>query len=376
VGRYELKRSALALVVLLGIGQAAAAHARGGLSVRQGFPANARLSSATSKADAPGTTFFNSDAEAAPGNQGSKAEPPAPTHGADASDVTVHSLHGDAPSQAPAAENPGACPAAQSIERRLSALRAPAAEPLWYRVDVQRAGDAVTVRAVTASGETWLRRDLPAAAPCEELEQAAAVVLFAWEAQLPPGAVPVPQLEKREDTAPAPQPVKEPLRVSARGQAWLSAVPPTGGGGATAEWRPTRLPLALALDVFGQGQRSLMVGAGTGTWSRLSFALGLTASLSLDERVSLTFGVGAVTGMFSVFGSRFQASHTVVDWDAGVMGRALLYLPGLWKVRPFVGADAVVWVRKHELVATGLSASQLVLPGIEVAPCAGLAWTL
>jgi hypothetical protein len=274
------------------------------------------------------------------------------------------------------------CPAAAAVERRLSALRAPDAVALWYRVDVQRSGDAFTLKAVTASGETFLQRSLPAAGPCEELEQAAAVVLLAWEAQLPPGEVPAPSpspalVEKQEAAAPAPAPVNERLRVSAQGAAWLSGVAPVGGGGATVEWRPTRLPLALSFDVFGQGQRTIPLAGGTGTWSRLSFALGVTGTVNLDPRVSLTFGLGGVGGPFWVNGAGYQTSNNhLLDFDAGLMARALLYLPGLWRIRPYVGADAVLWLRRHQIVAQGSNAGQQVLPDIEVAPCAGLAWTL
>ncbi|HET7757952.1 MAG TPA: hypothetical protein VFK87_11905, partial [Steroidobacteraceae bacterium] len=247
------------------------------------------------------------------------------------------------------------------------------------RVDVHRAGDALTLKAITATGDTFLERSLPAAGPCEELEQAADAVLLAWEAQLPPGEVPVPVVERHEEplSVPAPEPIKERLRVSAHGAAWLSAVGPVGGGGASLEWRPTRLPLALAFDVFGQGQRTVPLAGGFGTWSRLSFALGVTGSLQLDERVGLTFGVGAVGGPFWVNGANYSTSNHVLDWDAGAMASARLFLPGLWKVRPYVGVDAVVWLRRHQLLVTqGSSASQQFLPDFEVAPCAGLSWTL
>jgi hypothetical protein len=273
------------------------------------------------------------------------------------------------------------CPAASAVEQRLSDLRAPDAVALWYRVDVQRAGDALKLKAVTASGDTVLERSLPAAGPCEELEQAAAAVLLAWEAQLPPGAVPAPMpasvvVEKHEQTAPAPASIEERLRVSAQGAAWLSSVAPVGGGSATVEWRPTRLPLALSFDVFGQGQRTLPLAGGTGTWSRLSFGLGVTGTLNLDARVALTLGLGGVGGPFWVNGAGYQTSNHLLDWDAGLMARALLYLPGLWRIRPYVGVDGVLWLRRHQVIAQGATALAQVLPDFEVAPCAGLAWTL
>jgi hypothetical protein len=264
----------------------------------------------------------------------------------------------------------------------LSALRTSDAVALWYRVDVRRAGDSFTLKAVTAKGDTFLERSLPAAGPCEELEQAAAAVLLAWEAQLAPGDVPLPTVaaptlgvEKR-DEPPSLEPVKDRLRVSAQGAAWLSAVAPVAGGGGSVEWRPTRLPFSLSLDIFGQGQRSIQLAGGHGTWSRLSFALGVTGTLNLDPRVALTFGLAAVGGPFWVNGSGYDVSNHVLDFDAGAMARVRLFLPGLWQIRPFVGVDGVGWLRRHQLETTGPNAGQQFLPDFEVAPCAGLAWTL
>jgi hypothetical protein len=270
------------------------------------------------------------------------------------------------------------CPTAEAVQQRLNTLRTPGAVALWYRVDVRRAGDGITLKAVTAQGDTFLERSLPAAGPCEELEQAAAAVLLAWEAQLPPGDVPLPAVEKHEEPAPepAPEPVKDRLRVSAHGAAWLSNVGPVAGGGGSVEWRPTRLPLALALDFFGQGQRTMPLAGGFGTWSRFSLALGIIGTLNLDPRVALTFGLGAAGGPFWVNGAGYSTSKSVLDWDAGAMARVRLFLPGLWQIRPYLGVDGVLWLRRHEIETTGSNPGQHVLPDFEVAPCAGLAWTL
>jgi hypothetical protein len=269
------------------------------------------------------------------------------------------------------------CPTSEAVERRLSALRAPGAAAHWFLVDVERSGSVLTVRAATAAGDARFERSLPASGPCEELEQAAAVVLLAWEAQLAPGSVPVPLLERREVAAPrVAEPARERLRVSAQGAAWLSSATPAGGGGGSLEWRPSRLPIALALDVFGQARRTLSVAEGTGTWSRLSFALGATGSFSLDERVSMTVGLGLASGPFWLDGAGYQTNLHLLDWDLGLSGRVLLYLPGLGPVRPFVGVNGVAWLRRHEAHETGPNGGQRLLPAFEVAPCAGLAVTL
>jgi hypothetical protein len=266
------------------------------------------------------------------------------------------------------------CPSSEAVEQRLSALRAPDAAALWYHVDVHRSGDALVLKAVTASGDTWLERYLPARGPCDELEQAAAVVLLAWEAQLPPGSVPVPHLEKPAPSLPERSASPSRVRASAEGQLWLSSDSPTWGLAGGADFRLGGLPLFLTLEVMGQGARSIAVGDGHATWSRFSVVLGPTASLALTEHLDLTLMIGAVGGPFFISGSDFKAlNNNLIDWDVGLLAQVRLLLPGVWKLRPYVGLGGVLWLRKHQAVET-VVAHTVDLPWLELNPAVGLAF--
>jgi hypothetical protein len=199
-------------------------------------------------------------------------------------------------------------------------------------------------------------------------------VLLAWEAQLPPGEVPVPQVQRKLPAAePMPRPGALVVRVGASAQAWLSSALATWGAAGSVELRQG--PWGAELTVFGQGQRQVALGDGRATWSRLSVALGPTASLKLAEKVELSLDAAAVAGPFWVSGSRFEGENAaVLDWDFGVTAGARLFLPGFQAFRPFLGLSGVAWVRRHEVRATRPAAAA-VLPFLEASPTLGLAFT-
>src|SRR5205823_4258505 len=95
------------------------------------------------------------------------------------------------------------CPAPDAVEQKLQALRGPGVVAPRYTLEVGRSGEAVLLTARDEAGALRVQRELPASAPCSELEDAAAVVLLAWEAELKPAEVPVPLVE-------APPPLPDP----------------------------------------------------------------------------------------------------------------------------------------------------------------------
>src|SRR5207244_1912286 len=147
-------------------------------------------------------------------------------------------------------------------------------------------------------------------------EDAAAVVLLAWEAELKPAEVPVPLVE-------APPPLPEPgasspsleVRANAGAQLWLSAADPTWGAAGAIEVHGRRF--GVALSVSGQGRRDLVLGTGHATWSRFSVALGPAASFHVVDGVDLSAGVSLAVGPFWVTGSGFDKPYSVTDWDLG-----------------------------------------------------------
>src|SRR5439155_5839670 len=124
-------------------------------------------------------------------------------------------------------------------------------------------------------GQMWLERTLPAGEDCDALENAAAVVLLAWETQLPAPVQQVAESLPLEDGWS--------LRVGASGQLWLSSALATWGAAGEVAIARQRFPLGLSLEVLGQGRREVALGGGHAAWSRLSFAGGPTVRLSVYE---------------------------------------------------------------------------------------------
>jgi hypothetical protein len=120
----------------------------------------------------------------------------------------------------------------------------------------------------------------------------------------------------------------------------------------------------------------LSVGQGTGTWSRLSFALGVTGTLALGNRVGLTLGLSATAGVLQLSGAGYATSNHLTDWDAGLLARTLLFLPGLRGIRPYLGLDGTLWLRRHLVQDKGPPGGERLLPSLEASPCVGLSWTL
>lgn len=266
-----------------------------------------------------------------------------------------------------------ACPQPAAVEQKLSALRAKGAAAPAYKIALARDADTVKLTALDSRGEAWLERNLPASAPCDELEAAAAVMLLAWEAELVPGSVPVPELERRFEPAPEPAPpLHVGVRLSAAGEVWLSNANPTWGAGGAAELRLGR-HLGIELGVNGQGRRNVALGPGSASWSRLSVALGPNASFAFTEKLELTVGAALVAGPLWVSGVGFDQTETLTDWDLGAKLHVRLFLPGLWQVRPFIGVGAVVWLRRHLVEAERPDAAKL-LPLFEISPTLGLAF--
>jgi hypothetical protein len=271
------------------------------------------------------------------------------------------------------------CPAPGAIAQRLQALRAPGASAPNYVVNVGRTDGTVTLTARDERGATWVRRELPASAPCNELEEAAAVVLLAWEAQLAPGAVPVPEMPAppmvpavMKEAAPEPAAAWG-ARVGASAQLWLSSASPTWGAQGSVELHGKRF--GVELDVLGQGQRQLVLSPGRVTWSRFTVVLCPTVSLAAAEGLDVSVGAGLAAGPFWIQGTGFSRNFSQLDWDLGVTANAKALLPGMWRVRPFVAVAGVVWLRRHIAEAEVPSASALV-PFVEVTPTLGLAAAL
>lgn len=267
------------------------------------------------------------------------------------------------------------CPAPDAVETKLQALRSPGAAAPKYTLEVAENGASVLLTARDVKGALWVQRELPAAAPCAELEEAAAIVLLAWEAQLQPGEVPVPDLPVVEQ-ATAPPPPAEPfapgVRVNAAGQVWLSSASPTWGATGSVELHGRWLGVELA--VTGQGRRELALATGRALWSRFSVSLGPVATLHLLDGLDVSLGAALIGGPFWVTGLGFDEPRSVLDWDLGASAQVKVMLPKVWKLRPFIAVGGVLWLRRHLVEAKTPDATK-VIPYLEASPTLGLVFT-
>jgi hypothetical protein len=266
------------------------------------------------------------------------------------------------------------CPAPDAVETKLQALRSPGAAAPRYTLEVVKTGASLLLSARDLNGGLWVQRELPAAAPCAELEDAAAVVLLAWEAQLMPGEVPVPDVPVVEQGVEAPhaEPASVAVRVSAAGQAWLSSASPAWGATGAVELHGRWL--GVELSVMGQGRRELPLSTGRAMWSRFSVSVGPVATVRVLEGLDVSFGAALIGGPFWVTGRGFDQDASVLDWDLGASAQVKVLLPSFWKLRPYVAAGGVLWARRHIVEARTPDAAR-VIPFLEASPTLGLVFT-
>lgn len=266
----------------------------------------------------------------------------------------------------------GQCPAPAAIQQKLSALRGADVSGPRYQVEVGRSGEYVLVTARDAQGRLYVQRELPVGAPCGELEDAAAVVLLTWEAQLAPGDVPVPEVHAAVEPTPVIEPLSLDARVHAGAQLWLSSAAPTWGATGSVELHGRWLGVELA--VSGQGRRFVGLGEGVAVWSRFSVSVGPVATLQVIDGLDVWLGAALVGGPFWVSGGGFDTRYSLFDWDFGLSAAAKVLLPGFWKLRPFVGAGGLFWLRRHVVEARTPDAARVV-PFLEASPMVGLVFT-
>jgi hypothetical protein len=274
----------------------------------------------------------------------------------------------------------GACPDPSEVSRRLAQI-SPAADPFApaeRRARVSRDQRAVHVELLDAAGERLGDRDLDAGEGCDDLAQAVAVVIAAWQAELDPRVVSRVDLPPPARTTPIASAVAATPRGSTPsfdlGLGLLASV--TGGqvsAGARVEgWiAPPGGHLGLGVAVSGATARSEPVGPLTGAarWTRVALGAGPEARFEagrtlLGAHAQLLAGVLHVEGV----GLETDASDTTVQLGAG----AGVQIGRPWgNATPWIGVDVLYWPGHDRLEIAG-QAAQGELPHLEVQVALGL----
>ena len=94
-------------------------------------------------------------------------------------------------------ESPSACPSAHAVAERLAVLL-PATKDVPDRARLSRTGDKLSLELRRADGTAIAWRRLDARASCEDLAEAAAVMIATWETDLEAGRTlrPPPTIER------------------------------------------------------------------------------------------------------------------------------------------------------------------------------------
>lgn len=285
----------------------------------------------------------------------------------------------------------------------------PSGATLEERATLSREGDTLRILVTRRDGSVLGERVLSAAAPCDELETLASVVLATWisdvhpefVAALPPAPSRADMPEDAGERAPnvaeseappaevvAPGAV-EPTRASrapAPAQRWRWELGVAGGaafsdrgvsglGALGGRWMPERAGLGAALAAHFVTPRTERLSGGSVRYWRWPVAAGPALRLPIGPgRVDLHAGLAL--GWLRAEGRGFVPSTTRdLLRGGGVLGlRGQLGGGGSW--RGFVDVSAVVWGKTEAFVdQEGGGQPSISLPTAELYTAVGVAWS-
>ena len=268
-------------------------------------------------------------------------------------------------------ESPSACPAAQAVTERLAVLL-PATRDVPDRARLSRSGDRLSLELRRADGTAIAWRRLDAQAACEDLAEAAAVMIATWETELEAGRTlpPPPQLERESapvDKSPAVE-VRRPRGGWELGVGFAASV---ANGvflpGVIIDTETGSARWAARLAITATESQEEQLGMGTARWNRLSFAAGPSFRFGLVD-----VHAEAVGALVHVEGVGYAQTYDEYGFDPGI-GVGLRFALRPAPLVPWVGASAVGWLRKEELRVVGVGGG-VTLPAVDVLVSAGISF--
>jgi hypothetical protein len=236
-------------------------------------------------------------------------------------------------------EGSSTCPTPAAVEERLLALQPAGAGPEVARLTSE--GGELRVTLVRVDGSEAGSRTITGQHSCDELADAAAVVISAWQLE----AV----ARERLPAPPPPPPVVVAAPAPAASSPWRWEL----GAGAGAGWSgPDLAPAALLLASVGgerlgltaraqvSGNRPAVLPAGSAAWRRALLAVGPRVRFGGRALTEAHTGVGL--SWLSITGRGFADARHHDDFVAGLEGGLRL----AWNrsgARPWLDACAAFW---------------------------------
>ncbi len=270
------------------------------------------------------------------------------------------------------------CPAAADVQARVrSILHLEPEQQLSESFLVERHEAGLYVVLKGADSSVIGERTLPLAGSCDELAQAAAVVLSAWLTHVHPdfaGALPAPESEVEPDTPPpaappAPPPSPPPKRPAAT-PAPSNPLPPAppnpwrfdwglGVGGdftgdalapaalASIGYGPERFGFGLTAQVVLTTTREEPLGVGVVRWRRWPLGAGVALRVS-SPNLRWDFSAGPLVAWLNLMGQKFVTDYTrhADAWGGFLTVRA----SGRGRLAPFALAN-VQYYPGHSVAA-------------------------
>jgi hypothetical protein len=277
------------------------------------------------------------------------------------------------------------CPSAEAIAARLAPLL-PSDETHPGRdtakvgmVAVGGDGGAeLSIELLGKDGSRIGERRVSSWGGCDEMSQAVAVILAAWEIDLRPLALGRVVAEARRETGPR---FATPAPPSPSSQ--VRAVVGVGGGiaavgGVAAAFK---LDLAigavashwqLALDGSAETSRALSLAGGQVGWRQYTADIALGWH-SLHPKLALSLDAGAALGWATLAGSGFGSPREQRSFEYGLAGAVRLGRRwGRWQI--WIEAEPRIWLQGQRAVVTNTATGEPLtrdLPDVDLMVCAG-----
>jgi len=259
------------------------------------------------------------------------------------------------------------CPTPAAVEERLRALLPAGGRPDTVQLTSESGGLRVTL--VRADGSTAGSRAITGQHSCDELADAAAVVISTWQLEA---------VERERLPAPPPAVVTAPAPAPASPWRWE-----LGAGAGAALSGPDLAPAALLLASVAPGERlgvtaraqvsgnrSAVLMAGSAAWRRALLAVGPRVRFGGKVLAEAHGGVGL--SWLSITSRGFADARQHHDFVAGLEGglRLAWNRPG---ARPWVDACAAFWPGRA-VVYQEPDQSSKALPRLEILLTLGLSF--